>query len=35
VEEMMGHSSLNTTQIYSHVEKSGVKAAHEKFHPDR
>ncbi|MBI4801087.1 MAG: tyrosine recombinase [Elusimicrobia bacterium] len=35
VQEMLGHSSLNTTQIYSHVEKSGVKAAHEKFHPDR
>ncbi|OGS46848.1 MAG: hypothetical protein A3J79_14435 [Elusimicrobia bacterium RIFOXYB2_FULL_62_6] len=35
VQEMLGHSSLNTTQIYSHVEKSGVKAAHEKFHPDK
>jgi integrase/recombinase XerD len=35
VQEMLGHASLNTTQIYSHVEKSGVKAAHEKFHPDK
>ena len=35
VQEMLGHASLNTTQIYSHVEKSGVKAAHDKFHPDK
>jgi len=35
VQEMLGHASLNTTQIYSHVEKSGVKAAHGKFHPDK
>ena len=35
VQEMLGHASLNTTQIYSHVEKSGVKAAHEKYHPDK
>jgi len=35
VQEMLGHASLNTTQIYAHVEKSGVKAAHEKFHPDK
>ncbi len=35
VQEMLGHASLNTTQIYAHVEKSGVKAAHDKFHPDK
>ncbi|MFA6434018.1 MAG: site-specific tyrosine recombinase/integron integrase [Elusimicrobiales bacterium] len=35
VQEMLGHASLNNTQIYAHVEKSGVKAAHEKFHPDK
>ena len=35
IQEMLGHASLNTTQIYSHVEKSGVKAAHEKYHPDK
>jgi integrase/recombinase XerD len=35
VQEMLGHVSLNNTQIYAHVEKSGVKAAHEKFHPDK
>ena len=35
VQEMLGHTSLNNTQIYAHVEKSGVKAAHDKFHPDK
>ncbi len=35
VQEMLGHASLNSTQIYAHVEKSGVKAAHDRFHPDK
>ncbi len=35
VQEMLGHSSLNTTQIYAHVDKGGVKRAHERFHPDK
>ena len=35
VQEMLGHSSLNTTQIYAHVEKGDVKRAHDKFHPDK
>jgi len=35
VQEMLGHASLNTTQIYAHVDKGGVKRAHEKFHPDK
>lgn len=34
VQEMLGHASLNTTQIYAHVDKGDVKKAHEKFHPD-
>jgi integrase/recombinase XerD len=33
VQEMLGHASLATTQIYTHLEKSQVKAAHEKAHP--
>lgn len=33
VQEMLGHSSLSTTQIYTHLDASGLKAAHEKFHP--
>ena len=33
VQEMLGHSSLSTTQIYTHLDASGLKAAHDKFHP--
>ena len=35
VQEMLGHVSLNTTQIYAHVDKGDVKRAHEKYHPDK
>jgi integrase/recombinase XerD len=33
VQELLGHSSLATTEIYTHVERSGLKSAHERFHP--
>ncbi|MBI5625421.1 MAG: tyrosine recombinase [Elusimicrobia bacterium] len=33
VQELLGHASLATTQIYTHVERSGLKRAHEKSHP--
>ncbi|MBI4678597.1 MAG: site-specific tyrosine recombinase XerD [Elusimicrobia bacterium] len=33
VQELLGHSSLSTTQIYTHVERSGMKKAHEDAHP--
>lgn len=35
VQEMLGHASLNTTQIYAHVDKGDVKRAHDKYHPDK
>lgn len=35
LQEMLGHASLNTTQIYTHLRRSAVKAAHKKFHPDK
>jgi integrase/recombinase XerD len=35
VQEMLGHSSLNTTQIYAHIDKGDIKRAHDKFHPDK
>lgn len=35
VQEMLGHASLNTTQIYAHVDKGDVKKAHDKYHPDK
>lgn len=31
--EMLGHSSLNTTQIYTHLDKSVIKDIHRKYHP--
>lgn len=33
LQEMLGHASLTTTQLYTHLEKGASKAAHRKFHP--
>jgi integrase/recombinase XerD len=33
VQELLGHANIATTQIYTHVDHSRLKAVHQKFHP--
>lgn len=33
IQEMLGHSSVATTQIYTHLNKEKLKSVHIKFHP--
>lgn len=33
IQEMLGHASIATTQVYTQVDRSQLKSVHRKFHP--
>tara|TARA_Y100001960_G_scaffold209752_1_gene219018 strand:+ start:123 stop:743 length:621 start_codon:yes stop_codon:yes gene_type:complete len=33
VQELLGHSNISTTQIYTHLDKTYLKEIHKEFHP--
>jgi len=33
VQDLLGHASITTTQIYTHVERDALREVHSRFHP--